>query len=120
MPDFRWLLERTDSPWYPSARLFRQSEIGQWESALNIVLRSLSDYLGSFESIAATRGHAGVNLKNTETTLQLIDLIRHKTRSAKQLLNAGNTDEALARFEVLLLQPDHFDTLQRVGLCTQR
>ena len=35
--DFRWLLERTDSPWYPSARLFRQSEIGQWESLIREV-----------------------------------------------------------------------------------
>ena len=37
VPDFRWLLERTDSPWYPSARLFRQSEIGQWESLIREV-----------------------------------------------------------------------------------
>ncbi|VWC65795.1 TPR domain-containing protein [Burkholderia lata] len=29
-PDFRWLLDRDDSPWYPGARLFRQPEGGQW------------------------------------------------------------------------------------------
>ncbi|MFM0290102.1 tetratricopeptide repeat protein [Paraburkholderia megapolitana] len=29
-PDFRWLLERDDSPWYPNARLFRQNEAGKW------------------------------------------------------------------------------------------
>lgn len=29
-PDWRWLLHRNDSPWYPSARLFRQSESGDW------------------------------------------------------------------------------------------
>jgi Flp pilus assembly protein TadD len=28
--DWRWLLERTDSPWYPTMRLFRQSQSGQW------------------------------------------------------------------------------------------
>jgi hypothetical protein len=30
-PDFRWLLAREDSPWYPTARLFRQSAINDWE-----------------------------------------------------------------------------------------
>jgi ADP-heptose:LPS heptosyltransferase len=28
--DWRWLLEREDSPWYPSARLFRQAQPGDW------------------------------------------------------------------------------------------
>ena len=30
-PDWRWLLERSDSPWYPTARLFRQRRAGGWE-----------------------------------------------------------------------------------------
>ena len=29
-PDWRWLLEREDTPWYPSLRLFRQEEPGAW------------------------------------------------------------------------------------------
>jgi ADP-heptose:LPS heptosyltransferase len=32
--DFRWLLERDDSPWYPTMRLFRQTSIGDWTSAI--------------------------------------------------------------------------------------
>jgi len=30
-PDFRWLLDRDDSPWYPTVRLFRQSRFGEWD-----------------------------------------------------------------------------------------
>jgi len=32
VPDWRWLLGREDSPWYPTARLFRQPRSGDWES----------------------------------------------------------------------------------------
>jgi tetratricopeptide (TPR) repeat protein len=30
VPEWRWLLDRTDSPWYPATRLFRQSRTGDW------------------------------------------------------------------------------------------
>jgi hypothetical protein len=33
-PDFRWLLEREDSPWYPGMRLFRQQGLGDWDGVI--------------------------------------------------------------------------------------
>jgi len=33
-PDWRWLLDREDSPWYPTARLFRQSTLGIWHDVV--------------------------------------------------------------------------------------
>jgi Tfp pilus assembly protein PilF len=40
-PDWRWLLHRQDSPWYPTARLFRQPAIGDWTSVIARVASEL-------------------------------------------------------------------------------
>lgn len=40
-PDFRWLLQRDDSPWYPSARLFRQGADRHWRPVVQRVLATL-------------------------------------------------------------------------------
>jgi len=40
--DWRWLTEREDSPWYPSAVLFRQAKHGDWDSVVNAVYSRLS------------------------------------------------------------------------------
>ena len=45
-PDWRWLLDREDSPWYPTARLFRQPRIGDWDSVLDRVGRELASRFG--------------------------------------------------------------------------
>lgn len=42
-PDWRWLQERNDSPWYPSMRLFRQRKIGDWSEVLLRVKEALAE-----------------------------------------------------------------------------
>jgi tetratricopeptide (TPR) repeat protein len=39
---WRWLLDRDDSPWYPTAKLYRQQQMGDWESVLEQVKTDLS------------------------------------------------------------------------------
>ena len=41
-PDWRWLLEREDSPWYPTARLFRQRQAGDWSGTAREVAAALA------------------------------------------------------------------------------
>jgi len=40
-PDFRWMLNRKDSPWYPSMQLFRQPQPGDWTSVVNELAAAL-------------------------------------------------------------------------------
>ena len=39
--DWRWMLEREDSPWYPTARLFRQSTMGNWQDVVTRIEHEL-------------------------------------------------------------------------------
>jgi ADP-heptose:LPS heptosyltransferase len=41
LPDFRWLLDREDSPWYPTVRLFRQQTPGDWSGVISSVVIEL-------------------------------------------------------------------------------
>lgn len=42
VPDWRWLLGRTDSPWYPTARLFRQTRWGEWGDVVAAMEREMA------------------------------------------------------------------------------
>ena len=42
-PDWRWMLERHDTPWYPSMRLFRQTRWGNWTDVLEQVTEALRE-----------------------------------------------------------------------------
>ena len=46
-PDWRWMLDREDSPWYPTARLFRQPAIGDWASVIIRVRDELARQFGA-------------------------------------------------------------------------
>ena len=39
--EWRWLLERSDSPWYPTARLFRQKKPGDWAGVVSDITQQL-------------------------------------------------------------------------------
>ena len=40
--DWRWMIERSDSPWYPTARLFRQKTSGDWDPVMAEVAAALA------------------------------------------------------------------------------
>jgi len=44
IPDWRWLLDRNDSPWYQSVKLYRQDDDRQWGPVLERVARDLIEF----------------------------------------------------------------------------
>jgi hypothetical protein len=47
-PDYRWLLDRDDNPWYPTARLFRQDERRDHAIVLQRVREDLQSLIAAF------------------------------------------------------------------------
>jgi ADP-heptose:LPS heptosyltransferase len=41
-PDWRWMLQREDTPWYPTMRLYRQQRPSHWEDVLANVVKDLT------------------------------------------------------------------------------
>ncbi len=98
-PDWRWLTERADSPWYPSLRLFRQSSFGAWDDVLARVAGALSKF-------AAARQPAGPPL-DAGTLFAHAVALREEKRTAEA--------ETLAR-RILASEPDHRPTLNLLGV----
>jgi hypothetical protein len=48
--DWRWLLNREDSPWYPSMRLFRQTKNGDWKGVLQGVAKALRKMVTKYKT----------------------------------------------------------------------
>jgi hypothetical protein len=54
VPEWRWMLGRNDSPWYPTVRLFRQQELYRWAPVFEDIAGALSEVL------ARKAAHSGV------------------------------------------------------------
>jgi FkbM family methyltransferase len=65
VPDWRWLLDREDSPWYPTARLFRQNTAGDWTFVFSAIEQELRPLLG-LDNTQAPMKEASPNLEAAE------------------------------------------------------
>ena len=46
VPSWHWLLDRSDSPWYPTMRLFRQKRAGDWGGVFSEIQSGLKSLVG--------------------------------------------------------------------------
>ncbi|MBF0175897.1 MAG: tetratricopeptide repeat protein [Magnetococcales bacterium] len=58
VPDWRWLLERTDSPWYPSMRLFRQQTPDDWSEVMDRVVAAWEVWTATPMTVAVQSAHS--------------------------------------------------------------
>ena len=71
IPDWRWLLNRADSPWYPSMRLFRQTQRGNWQDVFTQVKEQLTIFVQNRLDLAINYIQAN-NLNDAQRSLQKV------------------------------------------------
>jgi tetratricopeptide (TPR) repeat protein len=114
-PDWRWLLERDDSPWYPSVRLFRQPNLGNWNAVIESVGNALVQQFGlpQINPMLPTSLPAPQETGTTQEVLRACQL-------AFQNQEAGRLNEAKIAFQhVLKMKPDHSGALNSLGMVYQ-
>ncbi len=129
-PDWRWLLERNDSPWYPAVRLFRQKEKGNWETVfkeLETVLKKKVEPVGKKDGVYLSQSlgtKQGNNQRKSITSpkINYVSTIDQSliNRQAVAYFQKKNCDNALKLFQQILENnPDDFRTLNNIGLVYQ-
>ncbi len=111
-PDWRWMLNREDNPWYPSMRLYRQQKPGKWREVFDKIEKDLRDfeigYSSSFSFNTATPGKK----QQPDETSGIQDLIN----SALNHHQTGELKKAQGLYEKILKQnPLHTDALHLLG-----
>jgi len=111
-PDYRWLIEREDSPWYPTARLFRQTKHRRWDE----VLFKMASALEYVNEVAIQDRQKAMAPQSRNLTLEAeINLSKGRAAYAQK-----DYEAAKAAFEnALLLQPDLVNAWYNLGLVNQ-
>ena len=100
VPDWRWLLNRDDSPWYPSMRLFRQQQPGDWETVISRIIYELKRFkpvtAGTLTNLGAKLDAEG---RHDEALACYQEALSHDPGIAITHYNRGNTLAALGRHD---------------------
>ncbi|MCA9201695.1 MAG: FkbM family methyltransferase, partial [Planctomycetales bacterium] len=117
VPDWRWLLDREDSPWYPSMRLFRQTQPGDWDGVFERLTEALRQQAeakaasplpdgasaGAAEStVEASADSAASALPNTSASPTAVRHEEEPATLARRTTLAGFNDLVRARYGVML------------------
>lgn len=95
-PDWRWLLDRDDSPWYPSVRLFRQTRAGQWSD----VFERIAEALRARQKAEHSRG-SQQTLRAEVSAGELLDKITILEIKSERMTNPGQLENVRAELAAL-------------------
>ena len=99
--DWRWMLDREDSPWYPSMRLFRQSTPGNWDNVFARLVRELCTRFSPREG-SGNHTRRAITVDGSAADSQF--------RRGNALLAEGSPAEALPCYQrAVLLRPGEAD-----------
>ncbi len=73
-PEFRWMIQRTDTPWYPTMRLFRQHNPGNWDEVVQDMVNALPEIMAQKKKaqVTVTKNH---NINSQDACRLLVDEI---------------------------------------------
>ena len=114
MPDWRWMLEREDSPWYPTARLFRQQTPGDWEEVFARIKTALKHLISPRSQAVPGNGDTEASPRFSLSPAQVQFYI------ANALEKQGKKAEATTRYEqVIAAEPSHAAAHSYLGYLKQ-
>jgi tetratricopeptide (TPR) repeat protein len=89
-PDWRWLLDRNDSPWYPTARMFRQKSIGEWSTVTNDVCVELEKLVTEKKADKASYSQGQTNKRRPIPAAHQSKTTKHLVLACPLLAQSGH------------------------------
>ena len=113
--DWRWLQHRSDSPWYPTMRLFRQQRPGEWDAVFMEVSQTLARVLNGASPVFPLGDK--VNIEHPPQ-LQAKSAVADWMHQGETLFQAGEFAAAKAAYaQAYALDPDNIDACSNLGVC---
>ncbi len=100
--DWRWLLEREDNPWYPTMRVFRQKQLGDWPEVFSRISEALAEKVG---------------VKKVQRPAVVIDTeVVALHNEGTRLIGQGQREEGIALLRQALAREHRWDTHSNLAI----